>query len=186
MLLLAGLARVGTWDPTNSFKAYDRHFVKEVGIDSDKGFEVGLELVAKASGCAGPWPSCRPSGSTGVWRVEFQHGQMAARLFALVPFAFGPKLASRPCERPPGRTEKRKNDEGPGVRVGRFHRRLCRRRAVPRGYEVIGVDNFSKYGPVKRPYDAHPSYRFVEGDCRDTGLLDDLLLGLTISSPVRP
>src|SRR5487761_1055403 len=42
------LARVGTWDPTNSFKAYDRHFVNEVGIHSDKGFEVGLELVAKA------------------------------------------------------------------------------------------------------------------------------------------
>jgi glycosyltransferase involved in cell wall biosynthesis len=42
------LGRVGTWDPTNSFKAYDRHFVQEVGIHSDKGFEVGLELVAKA------------------------------------------------------------------------------------------------------------------------------------------
>jgi glycosyltransferase involved in cell wall biosynthesis len=42
------LARVGTWDPTNSFKAYDRRFVEEVGIHSDKGFEVGLELVAKA------------------------------------------------------------------------------------------------------------------------------------------
>jgi dolichol-phosphate mannosyltransferase len=42
------LARVGTWDPTNSFKAYDRHFVQEVGIHSDQGFEVGLELVAKA------------------------------------------------------------------------------------------------------------------------------------------
>ena len=42
------LARVGTWDPTNSFKAYDRNFVQEVGIHSDKGFEVGIELVAKA------------------------------------------------------------------------------------------------------------------------------------------
>jgi dolichol-phosphate mannosyltransferase len=42
------LAGVGTWDPTNSFKAYDRRFVQEVGIHSDKGFEVGLELVAKA------------------------------------------------------------------------------------------------------------------------------------------
>ena len=42
------LARVGTWDPTNSFKAYNRAFVNEVGIDSDKGFEVGLELVTKA------------------------------------------------------------------------------------------------------------------------------------------
>lgn len=41
-------ARVGTWDATNSFKAYSKGFVEEVGIDSDKGFEVGLELVAKA------------------------------------------------------------------------------------------------------------------------------------------
>ncbi|HTT92042.1 MAG TPA: NAD(P)-dependent oxidoreductase [Acidimicrobiales bacterium] len=48
---------------------------------------------------------------------------------------------------------------------------------LERGFEVVGVDNFSKYGPVKRPYDAHPSYHFVEGDCRDTGLLDDLLVG---------
>ena len=47
---------------------------------------------------------------------------------------------------------------------------------LQQGYEVVGVDNFSKYGPVKRPYDAHPAYRFVEGDCRDTALLDDLLV----------
>lgn len=42
------LARVGTHDATNSFKAYNRDFVTGVGIDSDAGFEVGLELVAKA------------------------------------------------------------------------------------------------------------------------------------------
>lgn len=48
---------------------------------------------------------------------------------------------------------------------------------LQRGFEVVGVDNFSKYGAVKRPYDAHPSYRFVEGDCRDTALLEDLLAG---------
>jgi dolichol-phosphate mannosyltransferase len=41
-------ARVGTHDATNSFKAYNRAFVREVGIESDAGFEVGLELVAKA------------------------------------------------------------------------------------------------------------------------------------------
>jgi dolichol-phosphate mannosyltransferase len=50
---LAGLSlhlftRVGTRDATNSFKAYSAAFVKEVGIESDHGFEVGLELVAKA------------------------------------------------------------------------------------------------------------------------------------------
>lgn len=41
-------ARVGTHDATNSFKAYDAKFVRHVGIESDAGFEVGLELVAKA------------------------------------------------------------------------------------------------------------------------------------------
>lgn len=42
------LARVGTNDATNSFKAYNRDFVREVGIESDSGFEIGIELVAKA------------------------------------------------------------------------------------------------------------------------------------------
>lgn len=47
-LTLYWLARVGTRDATNSFKAYDRDFVRRVGIESDTGFELGLELVAKA------------------------------------------------------------------------------------------------------------------------------------------
>jgi dolichol-phosphate mannosyltransferase len=41
-------ARVGTHDATNSFKAYSKRFVERVGIESESGFEVGLELVAKA------------------------------------------------------------------------------------------------------------------------------------------
>jgi len=45
---LGVLARVGTHDATNSFKAYDTAFVREVGIDSRSGFEIGLELTAKA------------------------------------------------------------------------------------------------------------------------------------------
>jgi dolichol-phosphate mannosyltransferase len=42
-------ARVGTRDATNSFKAYDTAFVREVGIESRTGFEIGLELTAKAT-----------------------------------------------------------------------------------------------------------------------------------------
>lgn len=42
------LARVGTRDATNSFKAYSTRFVRQVGIESDKGFEIGIEMVAKA------------------------------------------------------------------------------------------------------------------------------------------
>ena len=41
-------ARVGTRDATNSFKAYSTEFVRDVGIDSRAGFEIGLELTAKA------------------------------------------------------------------------------------------------------------------------------------------
>lgn len=40
--------RVGTRDATNSFKAYSKEFINQVGIESDKGFEIGIELVAKA------------------------------------------------------------------------------------------------------------------------------------------
>jgi len=47
-LSLYYLARVGTRDATNSFKAYSVDFVRAVGIESDKGFEIGIELVAKA------------------------------------------------------------------------------------------------------------------------------------------
>jgi UDP-glucose 4-epimerase len=46
---------------------------------------------------------------------------------------------------------------------------------LSRGYEVVGLDNFSKYGKVTRSYDSHPSYTFVEGDARDGALLSDLL-----------
>lgn len=42
------LAGVGTRDATNSYKAYRTDFVRRVGIDSRHGFEIGLELAAKA------------------------------------------------------------------------------------------------------------------------------------------
>jgi len=45
------------------------------------------------------------------------------------------------------------------------------------GWTVAGVDNFSKYGPVQRSYDDHPNYHFVEGDARDSDLLERLLDG---------
>lgn len=42
------------------------------------------------------------------------------------------------------------------------------------GHEVIGLDDFSKYGRLTKSYDAHPRYRFVEGDAKDVGLMRDL------------
>ena len=43
-------------------------------------------------------------------------------------------------------------------------------------FEVIGVDNLSKYGPIEKSYQSHPRYRFVRGDCTDAGLLTRLAL----------
>jgi UDP-glucose 4-epimerase len=44
-----------------------------------------------------------------------------------------------------------------------------------RGYAVVGVDNFSKYGKVKKSYDDHPNYQLIEGDARDIDLMTRLL-----------
>jgi len=44
------------------------------------------------------------------------------------------------------------------------------------GYEVVGLDNFSKYGRVEKSYDNNPLYTFVEGDAKDTELLKKLII----------
>ncbi len=43
------------------------------------------------------------------------------------------------------------------------------------GHEVIGLDNYSKYGPVERAFDTNPNYTGVEGDAKDVALLKELL-----------
>lgn len=42
------LARPGTCDAMNSFKAYSAAFIAAVGIDSRRGYPIGIELTAKA------------------------------------------------------------------------------------------------------------------------------------------
>ncbi len=43
------------------------------------------------------------------------------------------------------------------------------------GHEVVGLDNFSKYGPLRQQSLQHSSYRFVEGDAKDAGLLAEVM-----------
>jgi nucleoside-diphosphate-sugar epimerase len=45
------------------------------------------------------------------------------------------------------------------------------------GYEVVGIDNFSKYGHVRKSYQDHPRYKFVEGDVKDASLMRKLAEG---------
>jgi UDP-glucose 4-epimerase len=42
------------------------------------------------------------------------------------------------------------------------------------GHDVVGLDDFSKYGRLTKSYDDHPRYRFVEGDAKDTALMKEL------------
>lgn len=46
---------------------------------------------------------------------------------------------------------------------------------LDQGFEVVGLDNLSKYGEVSRSFDSQGRFRFVEGDAQDTALLMDLM-----------
>lgn len=48
---------------------------------------------------------------------------------------------------------------------------------LERGHEVVGLDNFSKYGRVGRSFDDHPRFTQVEGDAKDVELVGSLLEG---------
>ena len=42
------------------------------------------------------------------------------------------------------------------------------------GHEVVGLDNFSKYGRLRKSYDDHGRYAFVQGDAKDADLMREL------------
>jgi UDP-glucose 4-epimerase len=50
---------------------------------------------------------------------------------------------------------------------------------LARGYLVVGIDNYSKYGKVAKSYDDHPDYTPIEGDARDVALMTEALLNCT-------
>jgi dolichol-phosphate mannosyltransferase len=92
-LSLGLIGRAGTYDATNSFKAYSRDFVRDVGIDSRSGFEIGLELTAKARRLRLPVAEL-PT----IW-LERTVGESRFRLREWIPrylrwyaFAYGPRL----------------------------------------------------------------------------------------------
>lgn len=43
-----------------------------------------------------------------------------------------------------------------------------------KGHEVIGIDNYSKYGKIEKSYDKNPNYHFTEGDAKDVKLMKRL------------
>lgn len=43
------------------------------------------------------------------------------------------------------------------------------------GWHVVGLDNYSKYGPIVKSYDTHPAYTFVRGDAKNTELMKEII-----------
>ncbi len=89
------LARIGTRDATNSFKAYSTDFVRTVGIDSRAGFEIGIELTAKARRLRLPVaeiPTIWLDRQAGV--SNFKVAKWIPRYLRWYRFAFGPRLTA--------------------------------------------------------------------------------------------
>lgn len=47
---------------------------------------------------------------------------------------------------------------------------------LTKGFEVVGVDNFSKYGAVSKSYDNHPRYTLYEGDASDVEFMKSVIM----------
>jgi hypothetical protein len=93
------VARVGTHDPTNSFKAYSTAFLREVGISSDTGFEMGIEMVAKAHRRGLPIAEI-PT----IW-LDRRHGQSNFKVREWIPRYLHWYLATLGGKRRPMRAE---------------------------------------------------------------------------------
>jgi dolichol-phosphate mannosyltransferase len=110
---LHALGRVGTRDATNSFKAYSVDFVRQVGIESRDGFEIGIELTAKARRMRLPVAEV-PT----IW-LDRQAGTSNFRVAAWLPvylrwyrFAFGPRLTAGEIQAGAGRRAARREPVG--------------------------------------------------------------------------
>jgi dolichol-phosphate mannosyltransferase len=90
---LHAFGRVGTRDATNSFKAYSVDFVRSVGVESRDGFEIGIEMTAKARRAGLPVAEI-PT----IW-LERQQGLSSFKVASWIPkylrwylFAFGRRI----------------------------------------------------------------------------------------------
>ena len=95
-LSLWALARVGTRDATNSFKAYDGEFVRDVGISSTRGLRDRNRVGGKgAKGTTSRGGVADDLAGTAPRSVEFQARRLVAPLSALVALRLWPTTVGR-------------------------------------------------------------------------------------------
>lgn len=115
--LLYDFAGVGTRDATTNFRAYDPRFLQSVEIESQRGFEIALELTIKAhlrglpvSEVPSSWTD-RSAGQSNFklwkWLPHYLHWFLIAMRIPFCVFAWGALLlgwawwtAEHPSERP--------------------------------------------------------------------------------------
>ncbi len=78
-LALRWIAGLGTHDATNNFRAYSRSFLDSVGIESERGFEIALELTVKAQ------QRGLPIGQVPTSWTDRSAGESRFRLWAWLP-----------------------------------------------------------------------------------------------------
>jgi hypothetical protein len=159
------LAGVGTHNATNSFKAYSRPLLEAVGVDTDAGFEMGIEMVAKANRRGE-----RIVEIPTVW-LDRAVGQSNINLWQWIPrdlpwycVALAPARRRKQKERNYSEMSKVLVTGSSGF-IGGY----LVEAQLDAGHEVVGLVDHSKYGRAGRRYDHHASYRLVERDAHDTG-----------------
>ena len=165
------LARVGTWDADQFLQGVlDRTFVTRWASTATRASKSGSSWWPRPGDSACPvaeMPTIWLDRTFGV--SNFKIGKVAARSTcggtALPSARSFDRRDRRSLLQDDGHEPRRSNrhkegDDGEsGERLGGFHRRLRGRRAAPRGYDVVGIDNFSKYGPVRSHTTTIPSTR---------------------------
>ncbi len=148
---------------------------RDVGIESDTGFEIGIELVAKARRLR------RPVAEIPTIWLERAHGASNFKVVRWIPrylrwyrFAFGPVLTVDQLhtkERHATWLTARSSSRGPRASSAGMWSKSS--------YDVATQSSGSTISPStgrsRKSYDAHPGYTLIEADAQDRELLTDLL-----------
>lgn len=88
-----------------------------------------------------------------------------------------PTSSSSSAELSPGASSPSRSERAPKALVTGAAGFICGYlvpELLEHGWEVVGLDNFSKYGRLEKSYDSHPRYTLVEGDASDAKLVAEL------------
>ena len=141
------------------FKAYNKEFLERVGIESDNGFTLGLEMIVKAklnNYKVGEIPTIWIDRNFGESKFKFK--KIFTELYLL-----GWKVNNK-------KNEKTVLVTGSEGFIGGY----IVKNLLDKGYKVIGIDNLTKYGEIRNHSD-NDKYEFHNNDVKDKEKLKNLM-----------